>query len=238
MLRAITFDFWGTLYHNAFAREERLRMLGEALAADGQPRSWESLEAAYKHAWGVWKQVWREEQRSLPPADWLQEVLAFLDADLPPEVRPGLLHSIGKIYRASGEPRLVAGVAEVLPRLARRYRLGLISDVGLTPGRELRRVLQRDGLLPYFTAFAFSDETGAAKPHPRQFRHALDGLRVPPEEAVHIGDLPETDIAGAHNIGMKAVLFLGVNQREDGRSLADAAFSHYAELEPILERLE
>ncbi len=72
MLKAITFDFWGTLYHNAFAREERLRMLGEALAADGQPRSWESLEAAYKHAWGVWKQVWREEQRSLPPADWLQ----------------------------------------------------------------------------------------------------------------------------------------------------------------------
>ncbi len=32
MLRAVTFDLWGTLYQNAYARDERLHLLGETLA--------------------------------------------------------------------------------------------------------------------------------------------------------------------------------------------------------------
>jgi len=27
MLQAVTFDFWGTLYQNAYAQDERLRLL-------------------------------------------------------------------------------------------------------------------------------------------------------------------------------------------------------------------
>jgi hypothetical protein len=36
---------------------------------------------------------------------------------------------------------------------------------------------------------------------------------------------------------MKAVLFLGVSHREDGREMADAVFSDYRELEEVLARL-
>jgi putative hydrolase of the HAD superfamily len=129
-------------------------------------------------------------------------------------------------------------VAEVLPRLARRYCLGLISDVGLTPGRILREILRRDGLLPHFQALTFSDETGTTKPEPGQFLRTLDALDTRPGEAAHVGDLPETDIAGARAAGMRAILFLGVSQREDGRALADAAFEEYSELEAVLERWE
>jgi FMN phosphatase YigB (HAD superfamily) len=63
-------------------------------------------------------------------------------------------------------------------------------------------------------------------------------LKARPEEAAHVGDLPETDLAGARAAGMRAILFLGVTGREDGRGLADAVFEDYCELERILEGWE
>jgi len=50
MLHTVTFDFWGTLYQNAYARDERLHLLEEALVRHSQPRPWAALEAAYCHA--------------------------------------------------------------------------------------------------------------------------------------------------------------------------------------------
>ena len=186
----------------------------------------------------MWERTWREEQRSITTERWLREMLAFLEADLPEAVLAGLCRPIEEIYLRGDTPRPVPGVAEVLPRLSRRYRLGLISDIGLTPGRVLREILRRDGLLPHFRALTFSDETGAAKPRPEQFLRTLAILEAQPEEAAHIGDLPETDLAGARAMGMKAILFLGVTHRHDGRPLADGVFEEYNELEKLLERLE
>ncbi|HET90281.1 MAG TPA: HAD family hydrolase [Chloroflexi bacterium] len=237
MLSAVTFDFWGTLYQNAFAKEERLLMLQEALAQHHQPRSLEDLTTAYEHTSSVWSQVWQEEHRPLPITHWLGEILMFLEASLPTSVMTDLGQDVEQVFLQGDTPHPVPGVAEVLPRLSRRYRLGLISDTGLTPGRVLRRILQRDGLLRCFDALTFSDETGATKPFPEQFLRTLEGLGVDPAEAAHVGDLPETDVIGAQQAGMKSVLFLGVSDRQDGIPLADAAFETYDELETLLERL-
>ena len=238
MLQAITFDFWGTLYQNAYARDERLRLLEEVLARHSQPRPWAALEAAYRHAGSVWERTWREEQRSITTEHWLREMLVFLEAELSKDALADLCRPIEEIYLHDGAPRPVPGVAEVLLRLSRRYRLGLISDTGLTPGRVLRELLRRDGLLPHFRALTFSDETGAAKPLPEQFLRTLSILEARPEEAAHVGDLPETDLAGARAVGMRAILFLGVSDRQDGRPLADGVFEEYGELEGLLERLD
>ena len=241
MLHAVTFDFWGTLYQNAYARDERLHLLEEALDSHSQPRPWTALEAAYRHAWSVFDRIWREERRSITIERWLREITDFLEADLPGDVLADLRQPIEEVHlhqALHGDgPRPVPGVVEVLPRLSRRYRLGLISDVGLTPGRVLREILRRDGLLSHFRALTFSDETRATKPLPQQFLRTLAILEARPEEAAHVGDLPETDLAGARAVGMKAVLFLGVSHRQDGRPLADAIFEEYSELEELLERL-
>ena len=238
MLHAVTFDFWGTVYQNAYAREERLRLLEEALMHHDQPRSQTALEAAYRHVRTVWDRVWQEEHRSITFERWMVELLAFLEADLPGEAVAGLRRPMEEIYLSGDKPRPVPGVGEVLPRLAQRYRLGVISDTGLTPGRVLRQVLRRDGLLQHFQALTFSDETGATKPLPQQFLRTLDVLEAQPEEAAHVGDLPETDLAGARGVGMKAVLFLGVSNRQDGCPLADAVFDEYSELEELLSNLD
>ena len=238
MLRAVTFDFWGTLYQGGSARDARLRLIEEALARHSQPCSWQHLTAAYDHAWSVYERAWLEEHYSIPTERWLREVLGFLEADLPWEEVTHLYQPMEEIYLEGGGPQPVPGVAGVLPRLARRYRLGVISDVGLTPGWVLREIIRRDGLLPHFRFLAFSDEIGVTKPVPKIFQRALAALEARPEEAAHIGDLPETDLVGAKSIGMHAVLFLGVNQRTDGLPLADAAFDDYGKLEALLEGLD
>lgn len=238
MLRAITFDFWGTLYQNAWAREQRLRLLQETLHRTDQVYDWESLDAAYEHAWGVFDQLWLEEHRSITFERWLGEMLAHLQATLPEDVQAGLRQPMQEVFLREGAPRPVPGVSKVLPRLAQRYRLGLISDVGLTPGRVLRELIRRDGLLSYFDTLTFSDETGVTKPMPEPFLRTLGALDAEPWEAIHIGDLPETDLVGARRVGMGAILFLGVSHREDGRALADAVFEEYTELESLLDRWE
>ncbi len=238
MLRAVTFDFWQTLYQGTFAHNERLRLLDEALSRHSQTRSQADLEAAYRHAHSLWEQVWREEHRPLATTFWLRDMLTFLDANLPEDTLANLGRSIEEVFlHGNSRPHPVVGVIETLPRLARRYRLGLISDTGLTPGRVLRTLLRRDGLLPYFDALTFSDETGATKPRSEQFTRTLALLQVRPTEAAHVGDLPETDLAGARAVGMKTVLFLGESQRRDGQPLADGTFEKYSELEKLLEQL-
>ncbi len=237
MVRAVTFDFWGTLYQNADARDERLGLVSDVLERHGESRAPAVLEAGFSHAMSVWDQVWREEQRSLSTKSALEEVLGYVGASLPEEAKRQLGRSIESVYLETDKPRPVPGVRDVLPGMAERYRLGLISDTGLTPGRVLREVMRRDGLLTHFEILTFSDELGSAKPQPLPFLRTLADLEASPAEAAHIGDLPETDLRGARNVGMKAVLFLGVSRREDGRSLADAIFSDYDELDELLEGL-
>lgn len=238
MLEALTFDFWGTLYRGAYGVAPRIALIEAALDRHGQPRAREALLKSYDHAWSVVDHVWHNQHRSLPVDDWLKEVLDFAGVDLPEGTRAGLRAPIEEVLLGDGEgPALLPGVSEIVPRLARRYRLGLISDVGLTPGRVLREFLRRDGLLQHFGVLTFSDEAGATKPVREVFLRTVKALGSHPERAAHIGDLPETDLAGARAAGMLAVLFLGASRREDGLALADASFEDYAELEPLLESL-
>jgi putative hydrolase of the HAD superfamily len=238
MLRALTFDLWGTLYNAAYGDTARIALLHDALARLGQPRSLTLLRAAYDHTWSIFDAAWRTEHRSLSVDRWLREMLAYGHVDAPEGALAHLRRPIEEVLLCEDGPVLVAGVGEVLPRLAQRYKLGVISDVGLTPGRVLREILRRDGLLDLFSTLTFSDEVGATKPVARVFHRTLAVMGSRPDEAVHIGDLPETDLAGARAAGMCAVLFLGISRREDGLPLADAAFSDYRQLEDVLADLD
>jgi len=44
------------------------------------------------------------------------------------------------------------------------------------------------------------------KPSPIIFQKALQDLDSPPSKTVYVGDTPTTDIQGAHNTGIKAIL--------------------------------
>jgi len=57
-----------------------------------------------------------------------------------------------------------------------------------------------------FASIVISAEHGVAKPDPAVFHIALTELGVAAEDAVHLGDNPVNDVAGARAAGVRAVL--------------------------------
>lgn len=86
---------------------------------------------------------------------------------------------------------------------ARGFRIGAISDWEQT----LSELLAELALMPYFDALAVSSIVGATKPSRRLFEDGLNQMGARAEDAIHVGDWHELDIAGAQSAGMDAVLF-------------------------------
>ena len=70
----------------------------------------------------------------------------------------------------------------------------------------LGSVLERCGLGSLLDGAVSSAEAGARKPDPAIFAPALELAGCEPGEALHVGDTPEEDLAGARAAGIEAVL--------------------------------
>jgi putative hydrolase of the HAD superfamily len=129
----------------------------------------------------------------------------------------------------------VDGAAETLQALKdAQIGIGLVCDTGFTPGRVVRDILDRVGLLQYLEVLCFSDEVGVPKPGNEIFAKALAELGVRPPEAIHIGDLKRTDIAGAHDIGMHGVRFRGVHDDKTDAADAETCIDRHQDLLQII----
>lgn len=244
-IKAITFDFWSTLYKSKTVDfTKRLLKLKEAVEARSRTTfDLEQFKAAVKVARETWDQTWLEEHRTITAGEWLEIMLADLGSSLSPahltEIKTDMENSV-----FNDLPTLVPEAKTVLAELSADYQLAIISDTGITPGRVLRRLLKQDGIIGHFTQLTFSDEVGYSKPHPAAFLTTLGALGVKPQEAVHVGDLLRTDIAGAQGVGMRAVQYVGINH--DGRSILvdtaaatvkpDAVIKNHFELKRLLQR--
>ena len=87
----------------------------------------------------------------------------------------------------------------VLERLARRYRLGIVSNFT----GNLEPCLQELGLARLFAAVSDSAVVGCSKPDPRIFLGTLAMLGARPERAWMVGDNFEADIRGAAALGLR-----------------------------------
>lgn len=67
-------------------------------------------------------------------------------------------------------------------------------------------VLELVGLAPLVDGVVTSAVIGAAKPAPLIFEHALSLAGVSASRALHVGDSPDEDVAGALAIGIRPVL--------------------------------
>lgn len=94
----------------------------------------------------------------------------------------------------------------VLEELSQHYKLAIISNTGFINGAEMRRALDKIGILEFFTYQLFSNELGFSKPDRRIFEALIDQANVLPENIAHVGDNPRADVFGAQNIGMQGIL--------------------------------
>jgi putative hydrolase of the HAD superfamily len=202
VITVVTFDLWNTLLSDMNADETRVGYLLQTLTDHGVSRDHEAVRAAYDAAHAHAHRISvDEEYRHVSCWERLAFILQRLRVDLPRAVQQSIVTNWEETI-LEAPPPLVQDAVPVLTALNPDYRLGIISDTGITPGRVLRRVLEAAQVLRFFRATVFSDETGYNKPHRRMFETALAALEGTPSEALHIGDLLETDVAGAHCMGM------------------------------------
>ena len=239
-IKAITFDFWGTLYSSARSNNSnRGTILQNAIQQAGlAPISEEIMQDAIKASWGEWVWVWENEHRTWGAGEWLDTMEKLLGVQLTKSVHPQVLKELEEVV-LDGNTRPINGIVELIPELAKEYRLGIISDTGISSGKTLSKLLEREGLLRYFSSLIFSDELGSSKPAAQPFQAALLGLGVQPQQAVHVGDLRRTDVAGANNSGMWSIRFTGYQDdpREEFGE-ASIVLADYADMPAALKQLD
>ena len=220
-ITAVTFDLWQTLLLDSpevgrVRTQARLKGAQEALRKAGEPQSWAVIETAYQNC----ARRCQEIREGLTDISFQEQVALFVDG-----ISPGLaarlpaaaLREITVAYSDSffehpprPHPAAVTALRQVK---ARGFRLGLISNTGMTPGVAFRRFMAQHGLLDYFDALTFSDEVKLAKPAPEIFLRTLRALEAVPGQAIHVGDHPITDVMGARRCGLKTVWIEGFYAR-------------------------
>lgn len=205
MIRALLVDAAGTLLRPA---EPVPRTYARVARRHGVEVSEEEVRAGFRRAFAHPRPQLRYVGDGRP---FWREVVAEATGSADPDLFEDL-------YRGFAHPEawtLAEGALVAFDRLrARGHRVALVSDWD----DRLRPLLGALGVLGHLDATAISCEVGAEKPDPALFLAACSQLGVPPHHAVHVGDDPDRDVAGARAAGCRAWLW-GV----DVSSFAEAA---------------
>jgi len=107
------------------------------------------------------------------------------------------------LYALFARPQAWRVAPGALPSFDRLRAAGIGVAIASNWDDRLRPLLAALGILDRVDAAAISSEVGAEKPDPTLFLAACAALGVPPAEAVHVGDDPNRDVAGARAAGLR-----------------------------------
>ncbi len=232
MLRALTFDYWDTLYEGGRLPERvamRRSAVGALLGAYGRALPEEQLKALYEESDQEAQRWWSDEQRGYTTDDrlhWMLERVSITP-------RAGCEHVATAADAVDNAllmlpPAMLVGAWQMLRTLTRRFTLAIISDTGFASGRAQDRLLEKDAARGFFTSTIYSMDVGHAKPRAEIFQAAVDALAIPPGEILHIGDNERTDVRGALAAGFRAIRLDVV--RDGGPSEAEFVARTFEEL--------
>jgi len=244
----VTFDLWDCLFCDETDEPKRAaaglppkpvarrQLLHEHLERQA-PVDRVLVDAAFDVADAAFRKVWHEQYVTWSVAERIQLILDGLRRTLPTEDFNIVVDAIERM-ELEHSPDAAPGAVEALAALHGRYKLAVISDTVYSPGRHLRGLLEKGGMLPYFDYFVFSDEAGHSKPHPSLFEMVANHFGIAIADIVHIGDRPHNDIGGPHAVGARGVLLTVVKQRPLEHHVPDAICDNYAHLADVLASLE
>jgi len=205
MIQAITFDLWNTLITNKSHSEQRLQYFFQFLQEREIFIPFEDLKNAYDKKFHFSEVTFEEiEFRHIYTVDRILNVLK----EIKTEISKADLEHLRQDFESmmlQDPPQLKEGVKKTLEELVSSYQIGLISNTGVTPGRILSKVLDGHDILDFFDVTVFSDESGFFKPHPKMFKMPLKKLKCKAQNAIHVGDILETDIKGANDYKMYSI---------------------------------
>ena len=201
--RNLFIDLDDTLYDFSAASQESFRETYDLLHYDRFFKSFEHFYSIYEpynlelwHIYGkgqITKEELNKRRYSYP-----LEVVGVHDQELADTF---CREALGRIPT---KDKLIDGAKELLEYLRPRYNLYILSN-GF---KELQsRKMRTAGIDKYFDVLILSEDIGINKPNRELYEYALQKTSSKVEESIMIGDMFETDIVGAANIGMKQIYF-------------------------------
>ena len=215
MIKAILFDFWGTLvehgvYPSPFKQVRHLLRIRMPFS-EFVPRFEKAFMLnKYDSLYDGFREVAKEFR--VNPPDFVYDKLV------------GVWNK-NKIL-AKPYPETMDALAE----LKKKYQLALVSN---TDCFSVNEIIDKYDFRKFFNVIHLSYETGLLKTDREMFRNVLKKMRVKKDEAVMVGDSMESDIIGAESAGLKAVLV----DRKDRREYPNKAGS-LEELKDMLPNLK
>jgi putative hydrolase of the HAD superfamily len=191
---AVLFDLFGTLVppFPEFEFAESLRDMSQLLGVDPVRfhQAW-AYETWEDHATGVFATVGAN----------LQDICRTLNVPVTEEQLVRATACRLAFTRSVLHPRHDA--ISVLAELrSRQIPLGLVSDCSA----EVPAMWPQLPFSPYFDKTVFSCVLGTKKPDPRMYQAAYEGMGIPPDRCLYVGDGFSEELSGAARLGLHAVL--------------------------------
>lgn len=146
------------------------------------------------------------------------------DLGLGAELLPGIAAELFERFSDPATFRVFPGALEFLDDLD---ALGIGAAAVSNWSGRLEALLARLGIAERLRAVVASADERCEKPSAELFRRALERTGTSAPDALHAGDNPERDLAGARAAGIEAVL---VDHHGAWRDLATARVTSFAEL--------
>ncbi|GEM_PF-3244026 len=203
-IKLISLDFDGTIYHSDFF----FRLLDIIAEESGVPLSTRQRQVAVRFLYtffGLEYTRGARQEESTPEEfftlfnDQLMAAMGILPPSRRRALRAVTERALTLEARSWVEPDLVPWLEQLR---SRGYTVALLTNRPET----VVAFCQELGIAHLFDLIVTRDTLGLMKPDPAPFRHMLQAAGVSPQQAVHVGDNPFTDVAGAKASDMHAVL--------------------------------
>ena len=205
-IKAVFFDFYGTLAGFHPPKEE---VQAQAMASMGFHASHEGIIQGYREADRLMSEVnsTASPVREMSHQERLEFFARYQQLILKGAGIETDLETAGKVWaKVQAVPHDFALFNDTLPTLqmlrVKGLTVGLISNIGANAPNLTAQL----GLTGHLDFIVTSLDAGMEKPHPPIFRLALARADARPEEALHVGDSPVSDVEGARNVGIKPLL--------------------------------
>ncbi len=242
-IRAIAFDVNGTLVE--ILTEDDMEQI---FRAAGHFLTYQGINLRRHHVQDLYFQYLKQQRKASPQSHpefdavgiWrriIDEHATDFTRALPDQKRAEMPVFLAEMSRGISRRRLrlYPHVRSVLRTLRAHYPLALVTDA---QSGYARGELYQVGLLDFFDPIVVSGDHGFRKPDRRLFEYALEGLGVPAHQTLYVGDNVYRDVYGAHQAGLKTVLFdgghAGLGRKEHHGCGPDFTITDHRELLGIL----
>lgn len=138
------------------------------------------------------------------------------------------------LFEHFSKPRSWTLYPETAQALAALEESGLTQAVITNFDSRVIGILEGLGISARFDSILLSSRVGYAKPAPQIFQQALAHYKLPAHEALHVGDSPQHDVAGAAAAGLRAVL---VDRHQRHTTNSCTRIQNLKELLPLIHQL-